>query len=255
MVPALQASRDKLAKYYGATYNTNDQIYFIATILNPEHKLTLFEAASWEPCWKDFYRTQFENYFVTKYESGQRSPPVPLKEPGRVSLTNAAADELTLVVRNNRKRKSRLQNEQGEIAAYLEEGTIGSINPMIFWRRNGSRLPRTAEMARDILAVPAAGVGVERLFNLARNMISYCRERDSDLEFVEDGSLISDDEENPPTRRAAAASRAGVYTKPAVVIRTLLAESDQNQQKRASRILDQFAGTAQDKTHEEDEWT
>ncbi|KAI9840975.1 MAG: hypothetical protein M1837_001104 [Sclerophora amabilis] len=123
-------------------------------------------------------------------------------------------------------------------------------------------------MARDILAVPAAGVGVERLFNLARDMISYRREhqeeqrlmkldddghptevddekeRDSDLEFVEDGSLISDDEENPPTRRATAASRAGVYTKPAMVIQTPLAESDRNQQKRASQILDQFAGTA-----------
>ncbi|KAI9840214.1 MAG: hypothetical protein M1837_001842 [Sclerophora amabilis] len=121
MVPALQASMNKLAKYYEATYNTNDQIYSIATILNPKHKLTLFEAASWKPCWKDFYRTQFENYFVTKYKSGQRSPPVPLKELGRVFLTNAAANELTLVVRNNRKRKLHLQNEQREIAAYLEE--------------------------------------------------------------------------------------------------------------------------------------
>ena len=30
-------------------------------------------------------------------------------------------------------------------------------------------------MARDVLAVPATGVGVERLFNMVRDICHYCR--------------------------------------------------------------------------------
>lgn len=43
------------------------------------------------------------------------------------------------------------------------------------WREMQSQYPQVASIARDFLAVPAAGVGVERLFNSARDIISYRR--------------------------------------------------------------------------------
>lgn len=44
-----------------------------------------------------------------------------------------------------------------------------------WWKQNESRFPELATIARDILAVPAASTGVERLFNQARDFVSYRR--------------------------------------------------------------------------------
>jgi hypothetical protein len=44
-----------------------------------------------------------------------------------------------------------------------------------FWRRAERHWPVLAAIARDYLAIPAASVGVERLFNMARDICSYRR--------------------------------------------------------------------------------
>ncbi len=38
-------------------------------------------------------------------------------------------------------------------------------------------MPSLAQMAKDILAIPVAGVGVERIFSIARQICSYQRNR------------------------------------------------------------------------------
>jgi hypothetical protein len=52
----------------------------------------------------------------------------------------------------------------------LEEQSLLS-----FWRRAEKIWPSLASIARDYLAIPASGVGVERLFNTARDVVSYRR--------------------------------------------------------------------------------
>ncbi|OQE00404.1 hypothetical protein PENVUL_c052G00054, partial [Penicillium vulpinum] len=49
--------------------------------------------------------------------------------------------------------------------------------PLPFWRENHGRFPAIASLTRDILAIPATGVGVERLFNTARDICHYRRGR------------------------------------------------------------------------------
>jgi hypothetical protein len=44
-----------------------------------------------------------------------------------------------------------------------------------FWKRAEGTFPIIAEMAREFLAIPASGVGVERLFNQARDICTYRR--------------------------------------------------------------------------------
>ncbi|OQD68421.1 hypothetical protein PENANT_c314G02656, partial [Penicillium antarcticum] len=44
-------------------------------------------------------------------------------------------------------------------------------------RENQARFPAIAALARDILSFPAIGVGVERLFNTARDIYHYRRGR------------------------------------------------------------------------------
>ena len=46
-----------------------------------------------------------------------------------------------------------------------------------FWKRAEGTFPIVAEMAREFLAIPASGVGVERLFNQARDICTYRRHR------------------------------------------------------------------------------
>lgn len=47
--------------------------------------------------------------------------------------------------------------------------------PLLFWRENQFRFPAIALLARDVLAIPATGAGVERLFNTARDICHYRR--------------------------------------------------------------------------------
>jgi hypothetical protein len=46
---------------------------------------------------------------------------------------------------------------------------------LTYWKEACRRWPILAVIARDFLAIPAAGVGVERLFNIARDICGYRR--------------------------------------------------------------------------------
>jgi hypothetical protein len=46
-----------------------------------------------------------------------------------------------------------------------------------FWKQAEKQWPVLGAMARDFLAIPAAGVGVERLFNVARDICTFRRYR------------------------------------------------------------------------------
>jgi hypothetical protein len=56
-------------------------------------------------------------------------------------------------------------------------GLITTFNVLEYWRDHESTFPILAKMARDFLAIPATGIGVERLFNSARDVCHYRRGR------------------------------------------------------------------------------
>jgi hypothetical protein len=68
-------------------------------------------------------------------------------------------------------------NLDDEVARYLNDPLTGSDSQSLFqeWANLAPRYPQLTQMAKDILAIPAAGVGVERLFNIARDTVSYRR--------------------------------------------------------------------------------
>ena len=47
----------------------------------------------------------------------------------------------------------------------------------MYWRHRQHDFPTLARIARDLLAIPAAGVGVERLFNSSRDICHYRKRR------------------------------------------------------------------------------
>lgn len=63
-----------------------------------------------------------------------------------------------------------------DLGVDVEEDENGILR---FWQRaeNKRNYPVLAAIARDYLAIPAAGVGVERLFNAARDICTYRRFR------------------------------------------------------------------------------
>jgi hypothetical protein len=50
-------------------------------------------------------------------------------------------------------------------------------DPLKCWKILEAEYPTVAQMARDVLAIPATGVGVERLFNVGRDTCHYRRNR------------------------------------------------------------------------------
>ncbi|KAJ5780736.1 hypothetical protein N7457_005896, partial [Penicillium paradoxum] len=61
-----------------------------------------------------------------------------------------------------------------KLTQYLD-GNITDSEPLSFWRENQFRFPAIATLTRDMLAIPATGAGVERLFNTARDIYHYRR--------------------------------------------------------------------------------
>ena len=54
-----------------------------------------------------------------------------------------------------------------------KQADFSSCDPLDFWKQYAPRFPILAQMARDIFAIPASSVGVERLFNRARDLCTY----------------------------------------------------------------------------------
>lgn len=52
---------------------------------------------------------------------------------------------------------------------------LNRAHPRVFWKEHQHEFPILASLARDILAIPASGAGVERLFNCARDICHYRR--------------------------------------------------------------------------------
>ncbi|KAJ5340261.1 hypothetical protein N7541_009385 [Penicillium brevicompactum] len=70
--------------------------------------------------------------------------------------------------------KHEIDRPEDEITRYLAQG-LTKGKPRVFWKEHEHEYPVLAAMARDNLATPASGAGVERLFNCARDVCHYRR--------------------------------------------------------------------------------
>lgn len=119
MLKALEASRSKLRTYYSKTYGSSGNLYSIAAILAPEHKLSLFESATWvddEVNWKDTYLEAFEERFADFYSdigiSGSQTQSM---------QCSAGLDDISLFIESRKRRKILVRDDESEIGRYLAE--------------------------------------------------------------------------------------------------------------------------------------
>ncbi|KAJ6110883.1 hypothetical protein N7486_003118 [Penicillium sp. IBT 16267x] len=118
------------------------------------------------PIYRDKLQKEFDQY-------QQRI--TPQKEPPQVQVSQKPdEEELDLIMDSHAALQGEVDQPEDEITRYLAKG-LTKGKPRVFWKDHEHEYPVLAAMARDILATPASGAGVERLFNCARDVCHYRR--------------------------------------------------------------------------------
>ncbi|KAG9375655.1 hypothetical protein A1F94_013793 [Pyrenophora tritici-repentis] len=162
---AADRGRLKLSKYYSKTDAERGFLFNCATILDPTQKLTAYEDDSWEPQYKHLYRGQFLAY-LDRYDNtdGRGSTPgssiVKRRSLGNEWFRKPAPPYISV-----------------KQLFFPELFTNDSFDILEWWKTNEPTYPRLSQVAKDILAIPIAQVGVERVFNVAKDVIGSRRHR------------------------------------------------------------------------------
>ncbi|OQD94157.1 hypothetical protein PENVUL_c153G05266, partial [Penicillium vulpinum] len=171
MFTALQASWAKLHNYYKQTDQMRGYIYPVCTMLSPEYRFQFFLSDDWSGDiakeLRDEYREAFQDA-LTPIQQRLAKTHTP-QEPSTPTSRSILHDLI-----RNQKPNPKSKSAADEITQYLD-GTITESDPLAFWRQNEQRFPAIAALAQDYLAMPASGAGVERLFNIARDICHYRR--------------------------------------------------------------------------------
>lgn len=102
-----------------------------------------------------------------------RKPPAPSRSQS--SSFSAFSQSSIVLVGDESVGKTRQEGEQ-----YLSTPRViqtDGFDVLAWWSANESFFPRLAQVAKDILAIPITQVGVERVFNTARDVIGDRRHR------------------------------------------------------------------------------
>jgi hAT family C-terminal dimerisation region len=96
-----------------------------------------------------------------------------------VARTGLAAIGCTPVYQAQDEEKTVVSEAQRYLAKGKEilEREANDFSPLTFWKDLEPKFPTLASMAKDVLAIPAAGVGCERSFSSERDVGSYRRGR------------------------------------------------------------------------------
>jgi hypothetical protein len=83
--------------------------------------------------------------------------------------------DLTSIARAKRNQTTRGTVTGTSLDRYLLSEATSDLQILQYWKVHEHLMPGLAQMAKDVLAIPIAGVGVERIFSVARQVCSYQR--------------------------------------------------------------------------------
>jgi hypothetical protein len=166
------AAHQKLSTYYSKTYGPGGEIYNWATILDPSQKLDLYKAPNFsannlKTYDESFRREVLKNYTVLSQTEALAD--TNLVDPDEIDLADFA--------RTQQCTQARPSISHAPCDDYLDSKPTDDKDPLRFWVRHEIEYPGLSHMAKDVLAVPVSGVGVERIFSAARQICSYQRNR------------------------------------------------------------------------------
>ena len=183
----------KAASYYGKTESTRGLLFGIGTCLNPYCKCNLFREwdldASGETEYGKSYKKEFIPYYDLYYAPiNNQAPDMSIPRGGLnsrskhlYSLRHKAVILSEALVNLETDSEIEPPEADTEVIDPTRETCPAAIfyeaNILAWWKVNAGRFPNLARMARDILAVQAGSVGVERVFSMARDVIPYRRSK------------------------------------------------------------------------------
>ena len=183
---ALYAAQAKLLKHYRKC----NWVYCAILILDPRHKIEVFDFTEWgkkmkAESVKKFEEIYREKYYVASQESVQIK--VSVKQ---LSENESSEDEIDLHQHyRNGSSKTKYQGAvrgrkktQADWRKEIEEYTMSdraheNADILLWWKNHQSIYPNLSRMARDFLSIQATSVPVERLFSRSSLLIRKHRNR------------------------------------------------------------------------------
>jgi hAT family C-terminal dimerisation region len=179
MLDALCDMEEKFKIYYEKTELPT--VYSDAMILNPRCKLSIFEMETWSDEDSRKYSDGCRQRFLEGYHNvDHHVPPDPhpssssasssCKRSGVSAFNGDDEFEQTLLQRSVKRLRT-------DYDRYLDTPNDIWAQSLPWWRAHRHAFHDLSFMARDNLAVPASGCGVERQFSISRRIVSWERSR------------------------------------------------------------------------------
>ena len=163
---AIEKMWTKLRKYYDKT--DKPFAYVDATLLHPGLKKKFMKKAGYSVDTIETYvknaEMRFQNeYDVTQRVSRGRRPTIRGSKRQRPSTSDSESSD---------------GMEYNEFSSYMQIKRDSTItNALEWWKGSQSMYPKLSKMARDVMAVPATGAGVEREFSISGRVVTKQRNR------------------------------------------------------------------------------
>ena len=175
----LHAGVEKLSEKLEKYYNKTDApfVYPDSCILEPRGKLVLFKQERFGGGGRNYaeqYKKNCHDRYIEQYEPIEISNPNPRKHLHEESDDEDDPDDYRCFL-NRQSRSAAIVNEfDTYIATPLPDRNTHTLD---YWKVRSIELPHLGLMARDTLAVPATGAGVERMFSKSGRVASWSRAR------------------------------------------------------------------------------
>ena len=180
ILKAVVSMEEKLKQYYG--WSGLPHVYVDAMLLSPRTKLSIFNTTtSWSDENPDEYKQQSRDRFLAEYDGrrAQSNNNVNNAEnerpTKRAKTSNTTFDEFqsALIQKTN-------QNRKNDFDRYIDIPNDPHLKSSLgcqWWREHASDYPNLASMARKVLATPASGCAVERVFSVSGRIATWQRNR------------------------------------------------------------------------------
>ncbi|GBE82272.1 putative AC9 transposase [Sparassis crispa] len=165
---ALGMAKKTLNRYYNKTDPSN--VYRIAMVLHPSHKLQYFRNAGWQVEWITTARALVcEEYDRAYAQCAVNVEPTQMKQSECTPSSNMFDNLLNTNV-------SKGEDNRDELECYLDADTERVDSDTLgWWYARCKEFPHLSRMAMSYLTIPATSVDVERIFNKGRILLPHLR--------------------------------------------------------------------------------